>query len=306
MKKIVLKKNKNLFNADYYITRKENKNAIIVLVSNKKEINKAIASYLKPFYLNGLFIYTQEKVKKEIHLSNFDLKDIEEGISFLKTYSIDNIGLVCASVKTVIGLYAASIFKDIKYVLAFSPCDYVIEGTIKNKHQKIKEWPSNESLIKYNDELIPYHPYNLTKEEFWNLSNNKEFKEPHTLDVFNKSLENEIKDNEYIKVENINGPIMFFSSKDDSMWDSSKSVKRMVDRLKSNKCKYNYSSYEFDLGTHFLFPEPLIKKLGRFGGDLLTNQFISGRNNKKKVKETRIKIDEDIKIFFSKFVNTEK
>ena len=145
-----------------------------------------------------------------------------------------------------------------------------------------------------------------TKEEFWNLSNNKEFKEPHTLDVFNKSLENEIKDNEYIKVENINGPIIFFSSKDDSMWDSSKSVKRMVDRLKSNKFKYNYSSYEFDLGTHFLFPEPLIKKLGRFGGDLLTNQFISGRNNKKEVKETRIKIDEEIKIFFSKFVNTEK
>jgi len=56
-----------------------------------------------------------------------------------------------------------------------------------------------------------------------------------------------------IEVENINGPILLLSGKDDDQWPATKMSNRLMERLKENNFKY-YNEHNILDGGHI---EPL-------------------------------------------------
>ena len=78
------------------------------------------------------------------------------------------------------------------------------------------------------------------------------------------------------------------------LWDTAKYIRRMEQRLseRPHECDVQYCVYEH--GTHFVFPEGLVKTILPVGGDLITKVFAAGRSYPKECKETRIAIDKAV------------
>ena len=71
-------------------------------------------------------------------------------------------------------------------------------------------------------------------------------------------------------------------------------MKKMEQRLseRPHECDVQYCVYEH--GTHFVFPEGLVKTILPVGGGLITKVFAAGRSYPKECKETRIAIDKAV------------
>ena len=72
-----------------------------------------------------------------------------------------------------------------------------------------------------------------------------------------------IKEEEFVKIENIKGRLLMIGAEDDALWDTAKYLKRAEKRLaeKPHDCKTEVVVYEH--GTHFVFPESLLKTIFR-------------------------------------------
>ncbi|MDE8718686.1 acyl-CoA thioester hydrolase/BAAT C-terminal domain-containing protein, partial [[Eubacterium] siraeum] len=75
----------------------------------------------------------------------------------------------------------------------------------------------------------------------------------------------------FIPVENIGGKLVLVGAEDDSLWDTAKYIRRKDSRLKSRPHSCKYSVYLYEHGTHFVFPESVLKKSLPVGADLLVN-----------------------------------
>ena len=88
-----------------------------------------------------------------------------------------------------------------------------------------------------------------------------------------------LQEEEKIKVEHIKGKIIFIGAEDDVLWDTCRYIRRMEQRLAEN-------------GTHFVFPESMLKMILPAGASLLVSiMFKDGRKYAKECRETRIDID---------------
>ena len=77
-----------------------------------------------------------------------------------------------------------------------------------------------------------------------------------------------LQEEEKIKVENIHGKVLCIGAEDDVLWDTCRYIRRMEKRLeeKSHSCKFKALIYEH--GTHFAFPESMLKIMLPVGGSL--------------------------------------
>jgi len=305
MKRIKLTEKKNGFKGHYYISNKNNKVAFIAFISKEVEFSKGIAKYVKQFNANVIGLYPLNKEKKLLTL-HYPLERFEKAIAYLKERGIEKIGLVTASSYSPVGLKAASMFKDISCVLAFTPSNYMIEGTYISKKGKTKEFPSERCVCSYQDKDFSFHPYSLSKEEYWNIvkKDEKEHKEPHTIEAYIHSLNaNPLKDEELIDIENINGPILFSGASDDTMWNCTDSINAMTNRLKEKKFKFEVKSLIYQHGTHFILPQPIFKYLKNIGGEFIIKKFQSGKKFSKECKESRMNLDQEIITFINNWIN---
>ena len=107
-----------------------------------------------------------------------------------------------------------------------------------------------------------------------------------------------VQEEEKIKVENIKGKILFVGAEDDVLWDTCKYIRRMDQRLKAlaHECEYELLLYQH--GTHFVFPEGMIKIMLPVGSGLFVKlAFKAGRQFPRECKATRIDIDEKLSCF---------
>ena len=105
-----------------------------------------------------------------------------------------------------------------------------------------------------------------------------------------------VQEEEKIKVENIQGKVLCIGAEDDVLWDTCKYIRRMEERLKSkpHSCKFKALLYEH--GTHFAFPESMLKIMLPAGGSLLVGAaFRAGRKYPKECRETRRDIDRKLR-----------
>lgn len=74
-----------------------------------------------------------------------------------------------------------------------------------------------------------------------------------------------VQEEETIKVEKIRGHIVFIGTEDDTLWNAAKYIRRMDERLKTHAHSCTYDVCVRPYGTHFCFPESMLKMMLPFG-----------------------------------------
>ncbi|MEE3391815.1 MAG: acyl-CoA thioester hydrolase/BAAT C-terminal domain-containing protein, partial [Candidatus Cryptobacteroides sp.] len=98
-------------------------------------------------------------------------------------------------------------------------------------------------------------------------------------------------EDEMIKVENIHGVLLLVGAEDDGLWNTCRYIRRMDERLKSRPhlCRYKVLTYKH--GTHFVFPESLIRSLVPGSKFILGLCFRDAKRYPDACRRTRIDID---------------
>ena len=80
------------------------------------------------------------------------------------------------------------------------------------------------------------------------------------------------------------------------LWDTCKYIRRMEKRLAALPHDCAYESWLYEHGTHFAFPESMLKMMLPVGSGLLVSfMFKAGKEHPKECRETRIDIDRKLK-----------
>lgn len=118
----------------------------------------------------------------------------------------------------------------------------------------------------------------------------------YSKDVFDDSeAAGLLKEEHFIPVENIGGKLVLVGAEDDSLWDTAKYIRRMDNRLKSHPHSCKYSVYLYEHGTHFVFPESVLKKALPVGADMLVNMsFSAAKKFPAECKAIRIDLDKKL------------
>ena len=105
-----------------------------------------------------------------------------------------------------------------------------------------------------------------------------------------------LKEEHMIPVENIHGRLVLVGAEDDVLWDTAKYIRRMDERLKSRPHTCDYVIYLYEHGTHYVFPESVIKKMLPIGADMLVKMcFTAAKKYPAECKAMRLDLDEKIK-----------
>jgi transcriptional regulator with XRE-family HTH domain len=92
----------------------------------------------------------------------------------------------------------------------------------------------------------------------------------------------------------LKGKLLLIGAEDDVLWDTAKYIRRMQARLESkpHECEPVYMVYEH--GTHFVFPESMMKTILPVGSMLFVGLFRAGKEHKEECRQTRIDIDNKV------------
>lgn len=235
--------------------------------------------------------------KKDCGYHNYPLECFEKAISYLKAQGNSRIGIIGGSTTGMMALLAASYYPDITLTIAMTPPDFVMEGFYQDGLDGARERPGDhESTVSYQGKPLPYLPYAYRHPEYWQKIR-QESKEGSDLIAARKMFDESerrhpVQEEERIKIENINGKLVLVGAEDDVLWDTCKYIRRMQARLKSmpHKCKYKVMTYEH--GTHFVFPESMLRMIFPVSSSLVVGfMFKAGRKYPKECKAARIDID---------------
>lgn len=288
------------FKGAYYTSKTASDKAFIVMVgdSDRDFMTKGVAKWLNRLECNVMGMCAVQKKGDDTGYHSFPLEYIQNAAKWLLAHGNHKIGIIGASVTGMTALIAGSYISEISLVVAFTPCDFVMQGFYQGKKEGMKEWPAeNQAVVSWKGNTLPYQPFYMSEHEYWDTFNNdrKKYKEMSSLTIFRHSESvSSIPEEAFIKAENINGKILIFGAEDDTLWDTVKYCKRMEKRLKEHNFKYPVECYTYKFGTHFIFPEGMLKTMLPIVGDLLTMFFISGRKHPKECKNTRIDVENHV------------
>lgn len=171
-----------------------------------------------------------------------------------------------------------------------------MEGFIRDGKDGAEERPSDGSSLTWRGQPLPYLPYAYRHPEYWRqvmadsqAGGDKIASRP----MFEESeRRHPVREEERIKVENINGRLIFIGAEDDVLWDTCKYIRRMMKRFeeRSHECAVEALLYEH--GMHFVFPQSMLTTMLPVGSGLLVRfMFKAGREYPKECKQTRKDID---------------
>ena len=231
-----------------YCSNKDSKNmATIVLVGGgqwgdywAQEFAKAGFSGLSLKYTGGEDL---PMFPEEINLEYF-----ENAINWLRSQpevDAEKIVVMGASRNAELSLVIAATLNNlISGVIAYAPSSVSWSNTFLpyNSDDLKPSW-------KYKGLDIPYIPMDKLE---GNNSSNIQF-----LDYWKGGLaKTEYIDLAAIKVEEINGPILLFSGKDDQVWPSDSMANMIEKRLKTNDFKYPIHNIQYENAGHLISTNP--------------------------------------------------
>ena len=249
---------------------------------------------------HGCHALTMSAGKKDYGHHNYPLERFGKAIAFLKDSGMEQIGIAGASTTGMLALVAASYYPEITLTIAMSPSDFVMEGFYRDGKDGAAERPGDgESTVSWQGKPLPYLPYAYRHPEYWQKL--REEAEAGGNKVASREMFDEserrhpIREEEKIKIERIHGRIVFIGAEDDVLWDTCRYIRRMEERLKEipHACTWNALLYEH--GTHFVFPESMLKRMLPIGSALLVKvMFKAAREYPKECLETRMDIDRQL------------
>ena len=246
---------------------------------------------------NGCHALCMSADKKDYGHHNYPLERFGKAIAFLKSLGMEKIGIAGASTTGMLALVAASYYPEITLTIAMSPSDFVMEGFYQDGKDGMKERPGdNESSVSWQGKPLPYLPYAYRHPEYW-LKIKEESKAGGDMMASRRMFDESewrhpIQESERIKVERIHGKILFIGAEDDVLWDTCRYIRRMEERLAGMPHECEWEALLYEHGTHFVFPESMLKSMLPIGSGLLVRlMFKAGKEHPKECKETRIDID---------------
>ena len=273
--------------------------AMIAMIGDDCEDHLAKAAvkwFQKNFKIN---VMTLSPEHKNYGHSNIPVERIGAAMDYMKARGIDKFGIAGASTTGMFSLVAASYYPEITLTIAMSASDFVMEGFHRGKRDGYVEWPGEgESTLSWQGKPLPYLPYAYRHPEYGRRIK-AEAKEGGDMAAARKMFDESerlhpLREEETIKVENIKGRLLLIGAEDDVLWDTVRYMRRMEERLSRlpHDCELEMLAYEH--GTHFVFPEGLIREILPLGGDLMTRLFKAGRDFPRECKATRIDIEKKV------------
>ena len=296
MEKVYFKPERDGFYGVYYPNPKETKRSMIIMLGDSSD-DRMAQSGAKWMQRLGCNVMAMSPDKQDYGHHNYPLERFEKAIAYLKSQGNEKIGIAGASTTGMMALVAASWFPDITLTIAISPPDFVMEGFYQDGKDGAHERPGeNESSISWRGEPLPYLPYAYRHPEYWQKI--KEESKARGDMIASRSMFDEserrhpIQEAERIKVENINGKIIFVGAEEDVLWDTCKYIRRMEQRLKERSHECESESLLYAHGTHFAFPQSMLDIMMPVIGNLFVGlAFKAGRKHPKECKQTRVDID---------------
>lgn len=244
-------------------------------------------------------VLTLSPAHKDYSHHNLPVERIGAAITYLKAQGIEKFGIAGASTTGMYALLAASYYPEITLTIAMTPADFVMEGFYQGKRDGQTEWPGDgESSASWEGKPLPYLPYAYRHPEYGKKMKEEAKKGGDLIasrEIFVASEKaHPIREEEFIKIERIQGKLLLIGAKDDVLWETEKYIKRMEKRLAEREHTCEVESYIYEHATHFVFPEGMVKTILPVGGDLLTRVFDAGRKFPKECKAARIDIDRRI------------
>lgn len=251
---------------------------------------KGALKWAKEMGVNALAVSPD---KKECGYHSYPLEQIENAVRYLKEQGNQKIGIMGLSAPSMVALTAASLLPDITLTIALAPPDFVMEGYYTVKLDGTGEHPGNyESSLTWREKPLPFLPYAYRHPEYWQKHVEESKRRGDLIaarDLFDESeRRHPLQEEEKIRIEDIRGHIYFAAAEDDVLWDSCKYVRRMMKRLETLNHSCTYEAHLYEHGTHFVFPEGMVRKLIPFGISLLLPVvFKEAKGYAKECRETR-------------------
>ena len=300
MKKQVFRVDTDGFNGAWYPAAAESKRGIILMLGDSAEdyMAKTGAKWLNRQVIH---VMAMSPDQKDYGHHNYPLERFGKAIQFMKEQGCEKLGVIGASTTGMMALLAGSYYPEVSLTVAISPPDFVMEGFYRDGKDGMEERPGdNESSVSWQGKPLPYLPYAYRHPMYWKkiqeeskaggdkVASRKMFDESERM--------HPVQEEERIKVENIQGKIIFIGAEDDVLWDTCKYIRRMEERLASLPHHSTYESWLYKHGTHFAFPESMLKMMLPVGSSLLVSiMFKAGKEHKKECQETRMDIDRKLK-----------
>ncbi len=296
MKRQVFTVEEDGFVGAYYGGPAESRKAVILMLgdSSTDHMAKCGAKWVMKC---GCHALAMSAGKKDYGHHNYPLERFGRAIDFLKSKGMEKIGIAGASTTGMLALVAASYYPKITLTIAMSPSDFIMEGFYRDGKDGMAERPGDgESTVSWEGKPLPYLPFAYRHPKYWQKI--QEESKAGGDKVASRKLFDEserrhpIQEEEKIRVENIHGRILFVGAEDDVLWDTCRYIRRMEERLNTlpHHCKWKTLIYEH--GTHFVFPESLLKSILPVGSALLAKfMFRAAREFPEECRQTRIDID---------------
>ena len=253
----------------------------------------------------GLNVLAMSFAANDYSCHDYPLEHFGLAIDFLHQEKNKKIAFFGASTTGMAALLAASYYSDISLTFAISPSDFVMEGYYQIKG--VEQPGNNESTMSWKGNPLPYLPYAYRHPQYWNEIQAESKRGKNMIasrEMFDLSEKmHPITEQERIKVENIQGTLVLLGAEDDCLWDTCKYIRRMERVLKQRDTNLDLHVLTYEHGTHFLFPQSLMKMLLPFAPNLLPKiAFKAGKDFSKECKAARMDMDVKVRKIVSDWI----
>lgn len=303
MKKQGFTVEKDGFNGVWYENPAGSRRGVILMLGDSAEDRMAVCG-AKWLQENGCHVMAMSPDKKDYGHHNYPLERFGKAIAYMKQQGCEKLGVIGASTTGMLSLVAASYYPELTLTIAFSPSDFVMEGFYQDGKDGMRERPGDgESSVSWQGKPLPYLPYAYRHPEYW-LKIEEESKAGGDFIASRKMFDESerrhpLREEEAIKVERIRGRILCIGAEDDVLWDTCKYIRRMEARLAGVPHESRFEAWLYEHGTHFAFPESMLKKMLPVGSSLPVRiMFRAAKEHPKECRETRIDIDRRLRQVF--------
>lgn len=245
----------------------------------------------------GVNVLTMSPGKKDYGHHNYPLERMERAIGWLKARGNRKIGIAGASTTGTLALTAAACFPELSLTIALTPSDFIWQGFQQGKRDGCQEWPiPGQSLFSYRGKPLPYMPFCYEHPQYWQMIA-KESKETGNMVASRRLFDDSekahpIQEAEFVPVEKIHGKLLLIGAEDDALWDTGRYIRRMEKRLQERPHDCNVEIALYPHGTHFVFPEGMMKTMLPVGSGLFVRlAFSAAKRFPKECRQTRLDID---------------
>lgn len=296
MKKTGFDTKRNGFHGTWYPCAKKTDCGIILMLGDSSD-DRMASKGAKWLNAKGIHVMAMSPEEKDYGHHSYPLERFSYAITWMKAHGCQKIAIAGASTTGMLALCAASFYPDITLTIAMSPSDFVMEAFYRDGLDGVRERPGEqESSLTWQGKGLPYLPYAYRHPEYWQKIVEESGKTGNRIasrELFDESERlHPLKEEEKIRIERIRGKILLIGAEDDCLWDTCRYIRRMEERLSTLPHTCEYESWIYEHGTHFVFPESMLKMILPIGSELFVSlMFKAGKEYRKECRETRIDID---------------